>query len=164
MAYLLDSNVFIQAKNLHYGFDFCPAFWDWLTQQGDAGNVLSLMQVKSEILGGEDELVEWVSGPGAHLFQSVDQATAQEFGPLSQWTETNLHYDPVAKSAFQQVADYFLVAHAKAHSLVLVTHEKPANSRKRVMIPSACAAMGVDFVNTAGMLRRERARFILAGR
>jgi hypothetical protein len=26
MAYLLDSNVFIQAKNLHYGFDFCPAF------------------------------------------------------------------------------------------------------------------------------------------
>ncbi len=30
MPYLLDTNVFIQAKNLHYGFDFCPAFWDWL--------------------------------------------------------------------------------------------------------------------------------------
>lgn len=28
MAYLLDANVFIQAKNRHYGFDFCPAFWD----------------------------------------------------------------------------------------------------------------------------------------
>jgi hypothetical protein len=26
MAYLLDANVVIQAKNLHYGFDFCPAF------------------------------------------------------------------------------------------------------------------------------------------
>jgi len=25
MAYLLDANVFIAAKNLHYGFDFCPA-------------------------------------------------------------------------------------------------------------------------------------------
>jgi hypothetical protein len=25
MAYLLDANVFIQAKNLHYGLDFCPA-------------------------------------------------------------------------------------------------------------------------------------------
>ena len=33
MAYLLDANVFIQAKNLHYGFDFCPAFWDWLVAQ-----------------------------------------------------------------------------------------------------------------------------------
>jgi hypothetical protein len=29
MPYLLDSNIFIQAKNLHYSFDFCPAFWDW---------------------------------------------------------------------------------------------------------------------------------------
>lgn len=23
-ACLLDANVFIQAKNLHYGFDYCP--------------------------------------------------------------------------------------------------------------------------------------------
>ena len=29
MAYLLDADVFIRAKNLHYGLDFCPAFWDW---------------------------------------------------------------------------------------------------------------------------------------
>ena len=28
-SYLLDSNLFIQAKNHRYGFDFCPAFWDW---------------------------------------------------------------------------------------------------------------------------------------
>lgn len=27
MAYLLDADVLIQAKNRHYGFDFCPAFW-----------------------------------------------------------------------------------------------------------------------------------------
>jgi len=32
MACLLDANVFMQAKNLHYGLDFCPAFWDWLQQ------------------------------------------------------------------------------------------------------------------------------------
>gem|GEM_PF-6918350 len=30
MAYLLDSDVLIRAKNDHYGFDFCPGFWDWL--------------------------------------------------------------------------------------------------------------------------------------
>ena len=35
MAYLLDANVFIEAKRRHYGFDFCPAFWDWLDQQED---------------------------------------------------------------------------------------------------------------------------------
>jgi hypothetical protein len=35
MAYLLDADVFIRAKNLHYGLDFCPAFWDWLIKQND---------------------------------------------------------------------------------------------------------------------------------
>ena len=37
MAYLLDADVFIRAKNLHYGLDFCPAFWDYLVAQAHAG-------------------------------------------------------------------------------------------------------------------------------
>lgn len=28
--YLLDANVFIEAKNRYYGFDLAPGFWDWL--------------------------------------------------------------------------------------------------------------------------------------
>ena len=42
MGYLLDANVFIQANNLHYGLDFCPAFWDWLIAENEAGNVFSI--------------------------------------------------------------------------------------------------------------------------
>ena len=30
------ANKFIQAKNLHYGFDFCPVFWDWMVDQNGA--------------------------------------------------------------------------------------------------------------------------------
>ena len=37
MAYLLDADVFIRAKNLHYGFDFCPAFWDWPRRRTERG-------------------------------------------------------------------------------------------------------------------------------
>ena len=32
MAYILDANVFIEAKNRRYGLDFCPAFWEWLIE------------------------------------------------------------------------------------------------------------------------------------
>ena len=40
--YLLDANVFIQAKNLHYGFDFCPAFWDfWSIGTGSERGAMS---------------------------------------------------------------------------------------------------------------------------
>ncbi len=27
---MMVANLFIQARTLHYGFDFCSAFWDWL--------------------------------------------------------------------------------------------------------------------------------------
>lgn len=47
--YLLDANVFIQAKNLHYGFDFCPAFWQWLDEQNLAGKVASVEKVGDAI-------------------------------------------------------------------------------------------------------------------
>ena len=58
-TYLLDGSVFIQAKNLHYGFDFCPAFWDWLDVQNGLGQVFSVEQVGDEILAGDDELARW---------------------------------------------------------------------------------------------------------
>ena len=47
MPYLLDSNVFIEAKNLHYGLDFCPAFWDWLIASNASGQVFSSVSVLS---------------------------------------------------------------------------------------------------------------------
>ena len=40
MPYLLDANIFIQAKNLHYSFDFCPAFWEWLDASEQDGKRL----------------------------------------------------------------------------------------------------------------------------
>ena len=51
MAYLLDANVFIQAKRLHYGFDFCPAFWDWVDRENGAGTVKSIEKVGEKLQG-----------------------------------------------------------------------------------------------------------------
>ena len=44
MAYLLDANVLIEAKNRYYGLDFCPAFWDWLIAMNLAGQVTSFQK------------------------------------------------------------------------------------------------------------------------
>lgn len=53
MKYLLDSNVFIQAKNEYYGMDFCPGFWDWLIAGNEAGIVASVARVHKELRDGE---------------------------------------------------------------------------------------------------------------
>ena len=63
-TYLVDSNVFIQAKNLHYGFDFCPAFWRWLVEQSSAGKVKSIEKVANELQAGDDDLASWIRARG----------------------------------------------------------------------------------------------------
>jgi len=45
--YVLDSNIFIQAKNTYYGFDLCPGFWMGLLRKHDEKRVCSIDRVKS---------------------------------------------------------------------------------------------------------------------
>jgi hypothetical protein len=51
-AYLIDANVFVQAKNLHYRFEFCGGFWHWLESAHAAGLVFSVDKVRSELVAG----------------------------------------------------------------------------------------------------------------
>ena len=161
MAYLLDSNVFIQAKNLHYGFDFCPAFWDWLDQAHAAGTVFSVERVGDELLGGGDELAAWARLRVGSFFIEPDPAVVPSLQATSQWASTG-NYEPAAVATFLQVADYYLVAQAHAHGHTVVTHEVVAHSTKRIKIPNACLGMGVRCVTPFEMLRAEGARFVLA--
>ena len=162
MTYLLDANVFIQAKNLHYGLDFCPAFWEWMVDKNSAGRVFSIDKVADEIAAGADELDNWVREHGNDLFMKTGQAVAAQFGVVSTWA-TQQQYEPAAISTFLQVADFYLIAHALVDGHVVVTHEVPANSTKRIKIPNACIGLGLHFMTPYEMLRRERARFVLGG-
>lgn len=162
MTYLLDANVFIQAKNLHYGLDFCPAFWEWLLDNHTAGRVFSIDKVADEIAAGDDELTDWMRENGNGLFVKTDAAVAAQFGRVSAWT-TQQNYEAAAINTFLQVADYYLIAHALANGHVVVTHEVPANSVKRIKIPNVCVGLNLRFMTPYEMLRRERARFVLGG-
>ncbi len=160
MAYLLDANVFIQAKNLHYGFDFCPAFWDWLVQKNQQDQLFSISRVGDELLAGTDALADWAHERGRTFFLEPDQQTLPALAAVSRWVVAQ-QYEPAAINTFLQVADYYLIAHASAHGHVVVTHEIPADSARRVKIPNVCIGLNVHYVNPYEMLRRERARFVL---
>ena len=161
MTYLLDANIFIQAKNLHYGFDFCPAFWDWLTQQNHSERVASIEKVADELYAGDDELTAWAKERGADFFVKPDNAVVDALVKVGNWAQ-GADYYPAAIATFLQVADYWLVAHALAHNCTVVTHEVPAHSMHKIKIPNACISMGLRCISPYEMLRRERARFILA--
>lgn len=160
MSYLLDANVFMSAKNLHYGLDFCPAFWDWLVHKGNTGTVLSIDKVADEIEAGQDELSDWAKNHGQALFRRTLPTLATQFAAVSTWV-TGQNYTPAAINTFLQVADFYPVAHALAGNHVLVTHELPAPSPTRIKIPNACVGLGVRFMTPYQMLRTEQARFVL---
>lgn len=160
-TYLLDSNVFIQAKNLHYGFDFCPAFWDWLVEQNRADKVASIEKVADELQAGDDELAEWAAGQDNGFFLPPDEAVLPALRTAGDWV-SGQSYQPAAVTTFLQVADYWLVAHALAHRCIIVTHEVPADTASKIKIPNVCIGLGMRFLTPYEMLRREHARFVLA--
>ena len=88
MAYLLDANVFIQAKNLHHGMDFCPAFWDWLVEQNEAGSVYSIEKVGDEVLAGADELADWAGSRGSGFFLRPGASVLPSLQAVSQWASS----------------------------------------------------------------------------
>jgi len=159
MAYLLDSNIFIQAKNLHYGFEFCPAFWDWLSIGNDNGKVFSIEKVVDELSAQEDELSAWAT-ENLKLFLKPDDEVVEALGKVSDWT-VDQNYEQAALNTFFQVADFYLVAHALAKQHVVVTHEVPSNSTKKIKIPNVCIGLKIKVMTPYEMLRLERAKFVL---
>lgn len=152
--FLVDSNVLIEAKNRYYSFDLAPGFWDWLEDAHDAGDVSSIKAVEQELVAGSDDLATWAADRPS-FFAPIDNATTSSFPRLSAWANSR-RYDQRAVNEFTgQNADYMLIAHAMAHGYTVVTNERPSpHSKRRILIPDACAAMGVKVADTFAMMRR----------
>ncbi len=158
--YLVDSDVFMRAKNFHYAFDIVPAWWDWLVQAHEAGKVFTVDAVRAEVIAGADELAEWIKAQPTSFAlkpKPQDQPSLQQ---VSEWAVGATQYRSGAAAQFLAVADYFLVSQALSLGFTVVTHEEPAPlATKKIKIPDACQAVGVTWMAPWRMLRTEGARF-----
>ncbi|MDX2213158.1 MAG: DUF4411 family protein [Oculatellaceae cyanobacterium bins.114] len=161
MAYLLDSNIFIQAKNEYYGFDLCPGFWNWLEQQNQKGEVFSIDRVQIELSSFSDDLSQWVTDKGSSFFLPLDQPAIRTMTTVSTWVQSAPHKED-AKRVFLSGADPFLIAYAKAHSHTVVSHEiYVEGERRKVKIPAVCRELNIPCIRTFEMLRQEGVMFVL---
>lgn len=160
--FLLDANVFIEAKRRYYAFDLCPGFWECLIWHHQKGRVLSLDRVKQELERGGDDLRQWASSvmPATCFVSSDEPAVIREFAQMLAWVQAQSQFFPEAKAEFAAKADGWLIAYAKAKDLVLVTHEVLArDARRKVPMPNICEAFGVPYVDTFDMLRELETQF-----
>ena len=156
MAYLLDSNVFIEAKDRYYGFTFHPGFWKWLDHAHAKGSILSIKQVRDELMGREDRLSLWCKPRKSIFVDTSDAKTYESLQLLATWVNQN--YQPSAQAKFFADADFVLVGFAHAHNHTIVTIEKAAYGQD-VKIPNACKEMDVPVITPFAMLAAEKVKF-----
>jgi len=159
-TYVLDANVFIEAKRRYYGFDLCPGFWDCLQHHGDSKLLLSIDRVKSE-LEGEDELSDWINNAAHEIFASTQTANVvQHYDEIINWVNSQNQFHTAAIEEFASIADGWLVAYAKANDCVVVTHEVHSpGAKKRIPIPNICRSFNIAYIDTFDMLRALEVQF-----
>lgn len=148
--YLVDSNIFLQAKNFHYRFDFCSHFWSWIKQAHNDGMLCSIQKVKKELSRGQDgdPVKEWLNDLPDSFFipDDTDAKVIIKYREVMQWTVSNTHFKDAAKKEFARsdIADAFLIAVALAHGYEIITHELSNPDRKnKIQIPDAALYFGV---------------------
>ncbi len=160
MLYLLDTDVFIRAKNEHYGFDLCPGFWEWLERSNAAGTVHSVEAVYHELIGGNDGLAQWARDHRS-FFLPPTAADIASIAAVNRWANDSPSYEATAKNDFARAADSFLIGQALAGGHDVVTHETVSDGRRKIKIPNAATAHGVRPISPFRMLKEMRVRFVL---
>ena len=155
--YLLDSDVFIAAKNSYYAFAICPGFWDSLIHHHSEGNVCSIDRVKGELLAGQktEDLVQWVKDelPAGFFISTDDEVVTSAYAQVMLWVQRNSQYYDQAKAKFATEADGWLVGYAMVHDVTVVTNEQPRpQSRNRILLPDVCGQFNVTYKDTFFML------------
>jgi len=164
--YLIDANVFIEAKNKYYNMSFCPAFWDWLLRECAGQHIFSIQGIYNELVNGNDELRAW-SMTNRHFFLPMsDQDTQQNLATVAAHVADQQLTVPMTAGAmdeFLRGADTWLIAKAMTMGATIVTHERlDLRCRRKFLIPNICNHFGVQYVDTFALLQQLNASFILA--
>lgn len=157
-AYVLDSDVFIAAKNAYYAFDICPGFWESIVYAHEHDRVRSIDRIKAELLAGQpkEDLVVWVKEtvPARFFHGTQSKAVLDAYAEIALWVQRSTQYLDRAKAKFATEADGWLVAYSMVHGSTVVTNEQPRpDSHSRVLLPDVCTQFKVPSKDTFTMLR-----------
>ena len=163
MRYLLDSNVFIEAKNRYYGFDICPGFWKWLEKFGKKNKPLSVKKVKEELLKQEDDLARWVSQlPASYFVEEMPEIQKNVQLITNYILSKSDRYNQAESNKFLSGADPWLIAAAKHYDSIVVTQEAAVTEiSHKIKIPNVCLEFDVEYTDIFTLLRKEKVSFNL---
>lgn len=167
MAYWIDADTFITAKNSVYAFEINSSLWAWLDTQLRAKTVRSPERVYREIMAfkRDDLLKKWVSArKGGGLCIEPDKRVSECLTkiadhlytanlPNAKTKKPQLRYKAAQAEVFGRGADAFVIAHAMADGGTVVTFESDKHpDAQRIRIPDICAHFDVPCINLRQLL------------
>lgn len=167
MAYWLDANTFITAKNSIYAFEINTTLWAWIDTQLKAKTIRSPERVFREIMAykKDEYLKQWVSTrksdglcvePDKHVSECLTKIADHLYTATSLNKKTKkpqLRYKPAQAAVFGHGADAFVIAHALADKGTVVSFESDQHpDSQRIRIPDVCAHFEVPCINLKQLL------------
>lgn len=164
-SYLVDTNIFIQAKNFHYQFGFCTQFWQWIEAAHESGVVASISKVHKELKEGRPTCPArvWADRLPKPFFRDDERnaGVMESYKKVMGWAwaeQGKGKFTLGAAQDFSQVqrADAFLVAAAVHYGCDVVTQESlkpPTGCMSTIQIPNAAQAFGVNTITIFDLLR-----------
>lgn len=162
MIYFLDSNTFIEAKNRFYSFDLCPGFWEWLETFPEVNSILTISQVKEELLEPKDELSRWVNKLPKNFFMESSIEIQYKLKEIVNYVQSSYNKQSEIDK-FLSKADPWLIAAAMQHNGTVVTQETliQGHAHNRIKIPNVCKRFKINYINIFELLRHEKVAFRL---
>lgn len=148
MMYLLDSNVLIEANKTYFPLGRFKRFWRWIEDKAKEGLVLMPKEMYFEILNGNDQVKQWISGVDVKNHLLLDEEISREHleTVLSRGYGEDLSGDERARIG----NDAALISYAvESEDRTVVTKEvsSPRKVRANRRIPDVCKDLGVRCIS-----------------
>jgi hypothetical protein len=159
VPYVLDANIFIQSARKWYAFDIVPGFWNNLIRFAKNNEVISINKVLAELKKGKDDLSDWAQNEFKFAFQQDNNQVdvLESYRTIIKSVSSKTQYSIEAKEEFadDENADAWLIAYAKTHKSIIVTHENfDPKIKRKVPIPNVCREFDIEYIDTFEMLRK----------
>ncbi|PIT50989.1 DUF4411 family protein [Snodgrassella alvi] len=127
VKFLIDTNVFIQAKNFHYQFCFCEKFWNLILDLHERNILYSVKSVFYELTknNNKDELVNWVTNNIPESFWLDHDKAASKYIEVINWAHSQKFKEKaISDFADYDAADAWLVSYAAQFDYSIISQEK----------------------------------------
>jgi hypothetical protein len=146
VKYSFDTSAFVVPSRNWIPMDIVPGLWEMKDSLVQRGEIVASREVYLEISQIDNDLLQWIK-ERRQMFIDVDEEQQQYVTDIVNrfptWVDTD---------AQRNIADPYVIALAKQHNLVVVSHEGIGNENNP-KIPYVCSQFEVEHLQYTDFLR-----------